>query len=141
MKRAIIVILELAIEALLLGCFMGLLMSRYVGFKNGMLGSVLAVPVIMALYGYYFVRIASMLARFSNAHWLYPLAASLAFIGDMWFALWKMKPSLSATALSLRLPFILGGICIVVACAFASIAVMRTWGMPSSRKHVSGAVV
>jgi hypothetical protein len=131
MKRAITVIFELVIEALLLGCFMGLLMSRYVGFQNGMLGSVLAVPVIMALYGYYFVRIASMLTRFLKAQWLYPLAASVAFIGDMWFALWRMKPSLSPTALSLRFPFVIGGICIVSVCAFASVAVMRTRGASS----------
>ena len=137
MKRATIVIFELVIEALLLGCFMGLLMSRYVGFQNGMLGSVLVVPVIMALYGYYVVRIASMLARLLKAQWLYPLAASLAFIGDMWLALWTMKPSLSSTALSLRFPFLIGGVCIVSACAFASVVMMRMWGAPSSGTGVS----
>ena len=132
-KRIGLFLLELLIEAVLLGSLMGVLISSRTGLQNGLIGSVLSVPVILALHGYYILRVLIVIARTSFLMWLYPLLASCAFIGDAWFAAWQMNASLSPFARSGKIPFLIGGACIVFICAFIGTSAVRRWAPTSDR--------
>ena len=83
--------------------------------------------MILALHGYYISRMLCLIARISSKRWLYPLLASLVFIGHTWFAFWQMRASLSSGAESVKIPFAFGGACIVFTCAFIAATTSRSW--------------
>jgi len=132
-KRVALFLLELLIEALLLGSLMGVLISGHTGLQNGIIGSILSVPVILALHGYYFSRVLCAIARTSKTRRFYPLFACLVFIGHAWYAFWQMKSSLSPFAESVKIPFLIGGVCIVFVCAFIGTMALERWAPTRDR--------
>lgn len=130
-------VLELLVEAVFLGSLMGLLISGRTGLYNGIIGSILSVPVILALHGYYILRVVSVVVRNRFSRWLYPLLACFIFAGDAWFAFWQMRASLSPLAESVKVPFVIGGVCIVFISTLAGTLALRRWtatinGQPES---------
>jgi hypothetical protein len=132
-KRVALFLFELLIEALLLGGFMGILVSYQTGLLNGMIGSMLAIPVVLTLYGYYISRMLSVIARTRSTTWLYPFVASSVFVAHVWYAFWRMKSALSPFAQSLRMPFLIGGACIVFVCASTGTIALRRWASAHSK--------
>jgi hypothetical protein len=126
-KRIAIFLIELLVEAFLLGGLLGIMVSHQIGQLNGMIGSIIAVPVILALHGYYILRILAVIARTSRLTWLYPSIATSVFIAHVWFVLLRSKADLSPIAQSMSAPFLIGGACIVFACAFAGTIALRKW--------------
>ena len=129
-KRVALFLLELLMEALLLGSLMGVLISSHTGLQNGIIGSILSVPVILALHGYYISRVLSVIVRTRVTRWFYPLLACFVFICHAWYAFWQMKSSLSPFAESEKTPFLIGGACIVFVCAFIGTIALERW-MPT----------
>ncbi len=132
-KRVALFLLELLIEALLLGGLMGVLISRHTGLQNGVIGSILSVPIILALHGYYISRVLCVVARIPATRWFYPVFACFAFIGHAWYAFWQMRSSLSPFAESVKTPFLIGGACIVFVLALVGTIALRRWAPTSNR--------
>jgi hypothetical protein len=118
LKRIAILVAELLAEALLLGLFLGTMISDKIGLVKGVLGALFTVPVILGIHGYYLSRLLATLAWASKAKYLYPALAATTFLAHVLFIA-QFKSDLSARAQSLILPFLIGGTCIVFICSLA----------------------
>ncbi|MGE0405501.1 MAG: hypothetical protein AB7O65_04310 [Candidatus Korobacteraceae bacterium] len=118
---------EVLVEAVLFSCFLGVLVSSQTGFFNGIIGSVLAVPVILFINGYYLTRALAGVAWRSGSQWLYPLLAAAVFMGHVYFAVSNSTGSFTPLARAAVIPFLTGGTCIVFACASAGNWLFQKW--------------
>jgi hypothetical protein len=125
LKRILVLLLELVTEALLLGFLLGVLVSSQTGFLYGAVGSVLAVPVLLFLHGYYLTRACVGLAWRSQEGFLYPAVSAAVFVTHMYIALERSKADLSKFALGIEPWFLVGGACSVFACASGSNWLLR----------------
>ena len=126
-KRTAVLLVELAAEALLLGCLLGALVSNQISFRYGAIGSLLAVPVVLFLHGYYLTRVFFGVIWRSHTPWIYPALAATLFVAHMHFAFVRLKSDMSPMGRAIELPFLAGGACIVFACAFAGNWRLRWW--------------
>ena len=127
LKLIFVLFIELLAEALLLGCLLGVLASSQVSLLYGVIGSVLAVPVVLFLHGYYLTRSLAGVVLRSRRQWLYPAVAAVLFVAHMHFALARSKSDLTPFAQATELPFLAGGACIVFACAFFGDRFLQKW--------------
>ena len=97
------------------------------GFFNGVIGSVLAVPVLLFFNGYYLTRALAGVAWRSGNQWLYPLLAAAIFVGHVYFAVKNSTGSFTPLARATVVPFLTGGACIVFTCALAGNWLFRKW--------------
>jgi hypothetical protein len=125
-KRVVVWLAEIAAEALLLGCLLGALVSNEIGLLYGVIGSVLAVPVVLFLHWYYLTRALAVVVR-SIRPQLYPLIAATLFVIHMHVVFVRLKPDMSSLGKAKELPFLAGGACIVFACAFGGNWLLRKW--------------
>ena len=119
LKRIATLLVELLAEALLLGSYLGLLLILPHGPLNGWLGTVIALPVLLALHGYYFSRVLAALAWLNKSKMSYFLLASAAFVAHASLMAANMWRDVTPLAKAVAAPFIIGGACIVFACSFA----------------------
>ncbi len=117
-KRTTVLLVELTSEVLLLGCLLGALVSSKIGFLYGAGGSVLAVPVVLFLHGYYLTRAFFGAVWRSQTPLAYPATAAALFVAHMYFAFVRLNPDMSSFARATELPFLAGGASIVFACFF-----------------------
>jgi hypothetical protein len=108
-KRIASFLIELVAEALLLGVLLGAMASPRIGLLNGIIGSIMAVPVILGLHGYYVSRILAGIARTSKVKSLYPAIAASVFIAHVLIIIWRSKSDLSPATKAVSLPFLIGG--------------------------------
>lgn len=127
LKRVIVLLVEVLTEALLLGCLMGALVSNQIGMLNGMLGAVLAVPVVLFLNGYYLTRALAGVAWMSQKPWLYPVTAAAVFVAHVHYVVARSRSDLTLFAQATELPFLIGGACIVFACALGGNWLTQKW--------------
>ena len=73
----------------------------------------------MALHGYYVSRVLATLAWLNKVKVVYILLATAAFVAHSSFMAADMWRDISPEAKADAVPFIIGGTCIVFACAFA----------------------
>jgi hypothetical protein len=130
-KRIAVLLVELVVEALLFGSLFGVLLSlNQSSFWYAMMGSIMAVPVILCLHGYYISRLLAAIALARRAKWLYPAAAALAFFAHVLFVIVELGPhDLTPHAQAMRVPFLIGGTCIVFGCAFAGKKLFQKWSL------------
>jgi hypothetical protein len=128
-KRIAIVLLELLVEALLLGSVFGaLLSSKPSDLPYGILASILTVPAILTIHGYYISRLLATIALASRAKWLYPAVAALAFFAHVLFMISELEPGeVTPRAQAMTVPFLMGGTCIVFCCAFGGKKAFQMW--------------
>jgi hypothetical protein len=129
-KRLLLLLIELLTEALFLGSVMGVLTAHSIGVKNGLLGSLIAVPVILGLHGYYISRVAATVTWTSKAKFLYPITASLAFFAHVLFIVSTGRSDLSPQARALMIPFLISGTIIVFSCALIGNRIAKKWLTP-----------
>jgi hypothetical protein len=128
LKRIAILLLELVLEALSLGTFLGAMCFIESGEPGVVLGSIIALPVILGIYGYYISRILAAITWASKARWLYPVTAAAVFFAHvLYLASQFKKTDLTPLGHALILPFLIGGACIVFACAFTGNQLSRKW--------------
>jgi len=132
LKRLVVWLLEVLVEALLLGCLLGALVLDKASLLQGVIASMLAVPVFLFLQGYYVTRAFFAVVFFadvwrSKVPWLYPMVAGAAFVAHVFSLFGQLHPDLSAEGRSTELPFLAGGACIVFACAFGGGWLLRMW--------------
>ncbi len=129
-KRLLFLFIELLAEALALGSVMGLMTAHAIGMKNGLPGSIIAIPVILGLHGYYISRIATIVTWSSKARFLYPLAASVAFVAHLLFLISTGRSDLSLQARALMVPFLILGTIVVFGCALIGNEIAKKWLAP-----------
>ena len=115
--RALVFLIELVAEILLLGVLMGFLVSSQLGLIDGTIGSVLALPVVLFLHGYYLTRALALSVwnRFSPL--VYPFIAVTLFLLHTHLVFLRLKPGMSQFGAGTELPFLVAGACVVFACA------------------------
>lgn len=123
-------LVELIAEALLLGCLLGVLVAGQTGLLYGVVGSALAVPLVLFLHGYYLTRTVASIALRLQARWLYPVLTAALFVAHMYFALARSKSDLTPFAHEKELPFLAFGAGIVFACALLGDRLLRKWLAP-----------
>jgi hypothetical protein len=133
LKRIALLLAELLAEVVLLGCFLGAMVSDKIGPLKGVLGAMVTIPVILGLHGYYVSRLLATIAWASKAKWLYPSLVSTVFIAHVLF-IDQFKSDLSPRAQALILPFLIGGTCIVFACSFAGNWIFERWRGPQASR-------
>ena len=126
MRTIAVWLTEVITETLLLGCLLGALVSREIGLMYGVIGSVLAIPVVLFLHGYYLTRALAGLVRNVAAR-LYPVVAAALFVIHTHVAFLRLKPNMSGLGKAKELPFLAGGACVVLACAFAGNRLLWQW--------------
>jgi hypothetical protein len=127
LKRIVVWFMEVGVEALLLGCFLGVLVSNQIHLLYGVIGSVLAVPVVLFLHWYYLTRALAAVVSRSSRPRLYPLIAATLFMIHMHIVFARLKPDMSSLGKAKELPFLAGGACIVFTCAFLGERFLRKW--------------
>src|SRR5207237_6763411 len=125
-KRIVVWLMEVAAEALLLGCLLGALVASQIGLLYGVIASVLAVPVLLFLHWYYLTRALAAAVR-SIRPKLYPLIAATLFVIHMHVVFVRLKPDMSFLGKAKELPFLAGGACVVFACAYGGNWLLRMW--------------
>jgi hypothetical protein len=138
LKRICLLLAELLVEAILLGCLFGVMISDHGEVFKVTLGSIIAVPVILGLHGYYISRVLATVAWASKARWAYPACAALAFVAHLLFIASYSKSDLSPRAQALMLPFLVVGTCVVFACALAGNRLSTRWSRVSLRPSAGG---
>jgi hypothetical protein len=132
-KRVAVWLIEVLAEALLLGCLLGALVSTQTGLLYGVIGSAMAVPVVLFLHWYYLTRAFVGMAWRNQIPWLYPAIAAALFVAHMHYALAQSKSDLTPFAQATELPFLAGGACMVFACAFGGSWLLRKWLQSGSK--------
>lgn len=132
LKRIAVLITELLAEVILWGCLVGIMLSDKIGALNGILGSMLTIPVILGIHGYYISRVLATIALASKAKWLYPCLAATAFIAHVLFAA-QFKADLTSRAQSLILPFLVGGTLVVFVCSAVGNQIYARWSPTDQR--------
>jgi hypothetical protein len=122
-KRIVVWLAEVLAEALLFGCWFGVLLSGETGLLYGIGGSILAVPVLLFLNWYYVTRALAGLTWISRSLRLYPATATCLFVIHVHVLFSQSKHDLTPFAQKTEVPFLAGGACIVFTCAFAG-----NWG-------------
>lgn len=135
LKRIVVWLIEVLTEALLLGCLLGALVSSKIGLLNGVIGSALALPVVLFLNWYYVTRALAGLASRSRNPWLYPAIVAVVFVVHMHLAFARLKSDLSPFGQAVELPFLVGGGCIVFVCALGGNRLMRKWTRLGNKPH------
>ena len=139
-KGIVVWLIEVVAEALLLGCLLGGLVSNQIGLLNGVLGSMLAVPVVLFLHWYYLTRAIAGTVR-SIRPQLYPAIAAVLFVIHMHVAFVRLGPDMSELGKANELPFVAGGACIVFACALTGNWLLRRWSQTSNNETSPAVVV
>ncbi len=127
-KRLVATVLEIAAEVILWGLLMGVLIANGVDpFLYGVLGSILALPVVLFLHGYYFTRILAGVVGRNGRIWFYPAIAAILFLIHMYVVFARLKPDMSSLGKATQAPFLVGGAGIVFACAHCGNWLLRRW--------------
>ena len=130
-KHVVVWLTEVVAEALLLGCLLGALVSSQIGLRYSVIGSVLAIPVVLFLHWYYLSRALTAVVRSSRPQ-LYPLIAATLFVIHMHVVFLRLRPNMSSLGKAKELPFVAGGACIVFACALGGNWLLRKWTQTGS---------
>jgi hypothetical protein len=127
-KRLVATLLEIATEAIFWGCLLGALIANGVDPAwYGVLGSILALPVVLFLHGYYVTRVLAGVVLRRGNRWLYPAIVSTLFAAHTYVVFVRLKPDMSALGNAVGPPFIAGGVCVVFACAVVGDWLLRKW--------------
>jgi hypothetical protein len=134
LKRIVVLLIELVAEAVLLGLLFGVLMSSQTGLLYGVVDGSLILPVILFLNWYYLTRSVAGLALRFHRPWLYPTVVAGIFIAHMCYIITPSRLGLTPFGHATVLRFIVGGVCIVFACAFAGDWLLRKWEKAGSKQ-------
>jgi hypothetical protein len=128
----VVLFIELVSEVVLLGCLLGFLVAGKVWLVYGIVGSTLAVPVVLFLHGYYFTRVlGGFLLRFQK-RWFYPAIAATLFVSHLYYALSQAQSDLTSFAQAIEVPFLSFGAGIVFVCAYVGDGWLRKWSTQSA---------
>jgi|SRR5271165_1009725 len=134
-KRIIVLIVELSVEAFLLGTLLGtLLLPNFIHLITGVWALAFAVAVVLFVHGYYLTRAFFGVVWRSQTLWAYPALAAALFVAHMHFAFIRLKPDMSPMGRATELPFLAGGACVVFACAFAGNWLLRRWAQTANKR-------
>jgi hypothetical protein len=129
LKRLVLSLLEVSIEAVLLGFLFAVLLFPHL--KRLLPGVLLISPwivvVILFLHGYYLSRVFMALLWRSIGPWAYPAIVAALLASHAHLAWLKAYSDLSSVARAVEMPFVLGGVCVVFACALPGNRLLQKW--------------
>jgi hypothetical protein len=135
-KRLAVWLLEALAATLLFGVLFGALSSpdldTFISLLPGVWALAFGVGVILFLHGYYLTTALAGVVWRSQKLWLYPVTAATLFVIHTHIVFFRLKPDLSSSGRAAELPFLVGGACIVFACALAGNWLLRKWSQTSS---------
>ena len=130
-KRVTVWLLEALVTTLLLGTLFGVLsspdLSTFINLLPGVWALAFGVGAILFLHGYYLTTALAGVVWRSEKPWLYPAIAATLFVIHTHIVFFRLKPDLSSSGRAAELPFLVGGACIVFACAFTGNWLLREW--------------
>ena len=136
LKRLTVWLLEALVSTLLFGVMFGALsspdLSTFASILSGAWALAFGVGAILFLHGYYVTTALAGVVWRSQQPWLYPTIAVTLFVIHTHVVFFRLKPDLSSSGRTAELPFLVGGACIVFACAFAGNALLRKWSQTRS---------
>jgi hypothetical protein len=100
----------------------------FVSLLPGVWVGALAVGTVLFLHGYYLTTALFGVVWRSQRSWVYPAMAAILFVIHTHIAFVRGKPDTSAEFQAAEIPFLVGGACIVFACASAGNWCLRKWG-------------
>ena len=125
-RRIAILLIELVTEALFLGVLLGALLHSQDQWFYTLFGGVIALPVILALNGYYVFRVlAAIITRKSAVSWHYSALAATVFIAQVSYLGFGLSPDITPEAKAAFPPFLVVGASIVFAVSFARSRLFR----------------
>ena len=139
LRRLVVWLLEAFAQAFLLGGLLGaLVLPDFISLLPGVWALALAVGVVLFLHGYYLTTALFGVVWRSQRSWVYPAIAATLFAIHMHIVFVRGKRDLTALARASELPFLVGGGCIVFACAFAGNWFLRKWVQSGSGSKAEG---
>ena len=130
-KRLAVWLLEALATTLLLGVLFGALSSpdlnAFISLLPGVWALAIGVGAILFLHGYYLTTALAGVIWRSQRLWQYPVIAATLFVIHTHIVFFRLKPDLSSSGRTAELPFLAGGVCIVLACTFGGNWLLRKW--------------
>jgi H+/Cl- antiporter ClcA len=118
-RRIAVLLIELVVEAIFLGVLLGASLRPQDHWFYILMGSIIALPVILALYGYYVSRTLAMFVTWSSPiRWHYSALAGTVFIAHVSYLAFRLWPDISPEAKAAFPPFLLGGTCVAIAVSY-----------------------
>lgn len=135
LKRLAVWLLEALVTTALLGVLFGALsspdLSSFINLLPGAWALAFGVGAILFLHGYYLTTaLAGVVWR--SQKWLYPAITATLFVIHTHIVFFRLKPDLSSSGKAAELPFLVGGVCIVLACTFSGNWLLRNWTRSSN---------
>jgi hypothetical protein len=125
-KRLLVWLLERFVEAFLLGGLLAYLVLPKFTFIRIWVWPIIVATVLFT-NGYYVTTAFFGVVWRSAKRWLYPAITAALFMVHAHIVFLRGKPDFTPEARAMELPFLLGGVCIVFACAFAGGRVLNKW--------------
>jgi len=79
------------------------------------------------LHGYYLTTALAGVVWRSKKLWLYPAITATLFVIHTHIVFFRLKTDLSSSGRAAEPPFLVGGVCIVLACTFGGNWLLRQW--------------
>jgi len=130
-KRLAVWILEAIATTVLLGVLFGALSSpdlnAFIRLLPGVWALAIGVGAILFLHGYYLTTALAGVVWRSQKLWLYPAVTATLFVIHTHVVFFRLGPDLSSSGRAAELPFLAGGVCIVLVSAFGGNWLLRNW--------------
>lgn len=131
LKRLVVWLLEAITAALLLGALFGALsspdLSNFFSILPGVWALALGISAVLFLHGYYLTMALAGVFWRSRKLWLYPPIAATLFLVHTHIIFFRLHSDLSSLGRATELPFLVGGACIVFACALGGNWILQKW--------------
>jgi hypothetical protein len=130
-KRLAVWLLEALATTLLLGVLFGALSSpnlkTFISLLPGVWALAVGVGAILFLHGYYLTTALAGVIWRSQRLWLYPVIAATLLVIHTHIVFFRLGSDLSSSGRAAELPFLGGGVCIVLACTVGGNWLLRQW--------------
>ena len=137
-KRLVVWLLEALSTTLSLGVLFGALSSpdlnTLISLLPGVWALAFGVGAILFLHGYYLTTALAGVVWRSQKLWLYPGITATLFVIHTHIIFFRLMPDLSSSGRAAELPFLAGGVCIVLACTLGGNWLLRVWAHSDTRR-------
>jgi len=116
LRQICLVLLQLVIEAILLGVLLGAMLAAPREKLYALLGGIMVIPIVLGLLGkYYLSRLLALIVLKHGRKWHYPALAAIAFVAHTTLVAMALWHGATARAHAVAAPYILVGACVVFA--------------------------
>jgi hypothetical protein len=129
LKQLVVWSLESLVGVFLLGGLLGAIsLPDFIRLLPGVCALALGVGAVLFMHGYYLTTALFGVVWRSQRSWVYPAIAATLFVIHTHIVYLRLEPDISSLGKATEAPFVVGGACIVFACASAGNWCLRKWG-------------